>query len=151
MTTCQRLRSHSKLFDVGIKIPSPGVPGSAATSLPLRVPSQGLPCYIAAWFHQCVAKPPPSSSQDLFYWSLVCLLSENCIGEFLWPMDLENSPQTCVDKCLNLVLNGFGGPSSFCAIQQYRLDICVEKAQFGCSADLPGTPNVLELSLLYQF
>ena len=61
-----------------------------------------------------------------------------------WPSDVIDVPQTCGDKCLNLLQHCLCLPPSFTFIQQNRLHVGAEDAKFGSRADLFGGPDVLE-------
>ena len=92
----------------------------------------------------CVQSSPTSSSE--FAWPLVlaCPLPQIFVWDHLWPSDVIDAPQTCVDKCLNLPQHCLCLPPSFASIQQNRLHVGTEDAKFGSRADLFGGPDVLE-------
>ena len=86
---------------------APCVSWTASSSLPLWVPSEGLPCGVRCRPPQYVAYPLPPSLQDLFLdRSLFSSLLQIFICNFVWPAYPENHSETGVDESLNLLHAG---------------------------------------------
>ena len=104
-----------------------------------------MACDAGCWLPEGVSDPAPLPLQNLLgHWFLSCLLPQIFVWDHIWPSDVIDVPQACVDKCLNLPQHCLCLPPSFASIQQNRLHVGAENAQFGSRADLFGGPDVVE-------
>lgn len=85
------------MFDVGLKVPKPGVLGLAPLPCSLWVPAQ-------VRFLECVADPSPSFLLDLFFCRfLVRSLPEILDANSVWPVDTQEQEFVLLSNpCLNL-------------------------------------------------
>ena len=87
-----------------------------------------------------MSNPAPLPLQNLLgHWFLSRSLPQIFVWDHLWPSDVIDAPQTCVDKCLNLLQH------CLCLLpSSLPYSITDKDAKFGSCADLSGGPNVLE-------
>ncbi len=90
---------------------------SPPLSLALRVPRQGLSRDVRVWLSQCVAKPSPSSLENIYLYSnLVCSIPEFLVADLVHPRYSQYFQQALIYKSLDPFQCGLVHSASFCSV-----------------------------------
>ena len=108
-------------------------------------PGQGLACGTGCWFHEGLSDPAPIPPQNLLgHLFLSRSLQQIFILDFLWPSNLIDTSQRGVEECLYFLQHCFCCTPCLTSIEENRVHVGVEDAQFGSCADSLVCPDVLE-------